>query len=190
MLAFPKFKKYSRLMIASTVCAVAFSGLSYADEKLTTNNIDEFYKYSERITLIGGNEVVEYIKKHLHEDAKIKQQVEITLPGGQKKSVTLVQSKQEFLKESVNNFQKNASKTLSVETTIVQADIASDGQSAHVKTSNKIEALNNVPTAQGKMQFKSDLTAECEDTITLDDVIGVVITESSCVSEITMTPAQ
>ncbi len=130
---------------------------------LTEEAIRAFYKQAADVQIKGSTETLAFLEKHTHENARNELHMRTRMEGQPPQKTTVISDKATVLKETKEAYEKG--NVDSIETEIIEVDIADDGQSAKV-----IEKTS------------SDFTLSISETKTL-----LIASKQSCDTEVVLT---
>lgn len=166
---------------------ICIAGTSYAAEKLTKENIQEFYDDSISAQLDGQESAMTFFEKHVHEDSKVVLNIITNMKGAPPQKQTINHDKKSLLKDTRIGYE--TSKLEKVESSVLSAEISEDGKVAKVKDTTYGVSIINIPSAWGTKAFRAEQSMLCDGQVVLEGGI-IQSKDSTCNVEVTMTPVK
>ncbi|MBI1300156.1 MAG: hypothetical protein GC137_00720 [Alphaproteobacteria bacterium] len=179
-------KNFSRFVLSTcALCLVGFA--AHGEERLSDAWIEEFYAQSTEVQRLSSNVTIEFMDRHIHDDAKAKMTTITTLPGLPPQKDDREFTKQELLDQAREG--QSMSQLESLENELISIGIAKDGRSASVKERSVSTFVVDVPTPDGqKMQMKSKQTTNCDTRIKLNQQNVIQVHATDCIVEAEIVP--
>lgn len=179
-------KNVSKLILSTcALCAVSFS--AHAEDRLSKGWIKEFYAQSTEVQRLSNNVTIEFMERHIHEDATAKMTTVTTLPGLPPQKQVKSFTKQELLDQVKQN--QGMGQLESLENDVISLRIAKDGRSASVKDRSVSTFTIDVPTPDGKkMQMTSKQTTNCDTELKLSKQNVIQVRATKCDVEAQIVP--
>lgn len=154
-----------------------------AADRLTDDQVREFYKQSSDVVLKGGDQEIAFYETHVHDDARLTINTTAFIKGAKPKEETSTYDKPSLIKKT-RDAHKNT-KIKSLNHTVLHVKLSRDGRSAKVKDTSYGTSIVNLIMDEGVLVVRNEESKMCNGEVVLGNNGLIQLKNKTCNVEVT-----